>query len=132
MLNFTLHLFAQDKPNKLEKDQIGKIDSTELILIDPVKYPSFPGGADSLKVFIKKNYNWTVGKETIVGKVFIEFYVEKDGNISNISIVKGLHPDCDKEAIRIVKLMPKWNPSEVDGKSIRSKWILPIEFNGLK
>jgi protein TonB len=57
--------------------------------------------------------------------------IEEDGNISNVKVQRGITdcPDCDAEAVRVVKTMPKWKPAENDGKPIKSWFNLPIKFN---
>lgn len=91
----------------------------------------FPGGIDSLMKFVQKNlqYPELQGYE-IQGKVFLRFIVEKDGAITNISVLKGVSgcPECDKEAVRVVKLMPKWTPAKNAGMVVRSYFDLPVTF----
>ncbi len=85
-----------------------------------------------MNAFIERNNQWTVGQETIVGKVYVGFVVEVDGTITNIEIMKSLHETCDLEAIRIVKLMPKWQPGKFNDVIVPTKMVLPIAFEGLK
>ena len=94
--------------------------------------PEFPGGQDSLRAFIARNNKWQPGKETIAGKVFVEFIVESDGSITNIRIMKGLHESCDQEALRIVSIMPKWNPGVYQGQLVRTRKLLAIRFGETK
>ncbi|WP_258101058.1 energy transducer TonB [Marinoscillum pacificum] len=134
LLIFSLQLNAQTDSLRIVIDSI-PTDTTEAFveIIDPVEtMPVFPGGQDSLRTFIERNNNWQVGRETIVGKVFIAFVVEVDGSITNIEIMRGLHPSCDEEAKRIIGLMPNWKPGEQMGTPVRTKMILPIAFDGLK
>lgn len=124
---------AQKDSLVIEFDSIVSDQSKIYEIIDPFEtMPEFSGGYDSLKIFIDRHNKWHVGRETIVGKVFVGFIVEPDGSITNIEIVKGLHKSCDKEALRIVSLMPKWKPGKQSGKPIRTKMIFPIFFDGLK
>lgn len=64
----------------------------------------------------------------VAGQVFVSFVVEKDGTITNAKIVKGFHPDCDLEAIRVVINMPRWVPTILEGKAVRSRFTQPITF----
>jgi len=106
---------------------------SEDIIIDPIEImPYYLGGTDSLKAFINQNINWQIVPDTIVGKVFIGFIVEPNGEITNIEIIRGLHKICDTEAIRVTGSMPKWKPGEQRGKPIRTKMVLPIIFEGKK
>ena len=65
----------------------------------------------------------------ISGKVICRFVVEKDGSLSNITVVRSLDNSDDKEAVRIIKKMPKWIPGKLNGKVVRVYYTLPIKFN---
>ena len=67
-------------------------------------------------------------QENIKGKIVIRFYVEIDGSINDVELLKGIGNDWDKEAIRVVKSMPKWNPGSIYGKPTRLGMILPIKI----
>ncbi len=108
----------------------GKHD--QVILVNQEVPPQFPGGNDSLRAFIECNNNWKVGRETIVGKVFVEFIVEKDGSVTNIKVLKGLNESCDEEAKRIVSILPKFKPGEQSNVPVRMRMVLPITFDGMK
>ena len=64
----------------------------------------------------------------IQGKVFVQFAVWKDGTIKEVKIVKGVHKTLDNEALRVVKMMPKWNPGKQRGKTVNCRFTLPIKF----
>ncbi|MDE6396642.1 MAG: energy transducer TonB, partial [Muribaculaceae bacterium] len=76
--------------------------------------PSFPGGEAEMYKFIATNikYPATAVEEGVSGRVIVTFVVEKDGSLSNVKVLRGKHPDLDKEAVRVVKAMPKWIPGE--------------------
>ena len=61
-------------------------------------------------------------------RVFLSFVVEKDGSISNVAIERGVSPDLDREAKRVVRKMPKWNAGEASGRKVRARCRLPINF----
>lgn len=87
----------------------------------------YPGGEKVMNQFIKTKMNYKKLYDIDVqGKIFIQFVVEKDGNLSNIKIIRSLDPSCDKEAIRIVKLMPKWKPGKLKNKKVRTIIEIPI------
>ena len=114
----------KDTISELKKKQIIS-DTTVLSVVD--KMPEFPNGYDAMKNFIKKNLNITnlcKGK----GSVYLSIIVEKNGEITNIKVLQSLLPDCDKEAIRVIKLMPKWIPGEQNGKKERVMFLIPINF----
>ena len=128
-----IDIYAQSDSIKMRINSVVFEDSSEYEIIDPVEtIPEFPGGQDSMRIFIQRNNNWSVGQETIVGRVFIAIVAEKDGIISNIEIIRGLHETCDNEAKRIISLMPRWKPGEQMGIPVRTKMIVPITFNGMK
>lgn len=93
--------------------------------------PSFPGGDEELYSFISQNikYPELAKRNEISGKVLVEFVVDVDGKIIDPKVVKGIGYGCNEEALRIVKLMPKWIPGKQDGKPIKVKLLLPIIFS---
>lgn len=92
--------------------------------------PQFPGGESALMSSISKNLTYPpVAQENgIQGKVILRFKVEADGSISNITVVRSLDPACDKEAIRLVKLLPKFIPAKQNGINVAVWYTLPIAF----
>lgn len=92
--------------------------------------PSFPDGQVALLKFLANNIDYpTIAKENgVQGMVVVQMIVEKDGALSNIHIEKGIGAGCDKEAIRVVGLMPKWQPGSHFGQSVRVQFNLPIRF----
>jgi len=92
--------------------------------------PQFPGGEDSLRMFIRWNLRYPAqGGLPEEGTVFVTFVVEIDGSLSNIEVLRGLHGALDPEAIRVVKLMPNWIPGKTRGKAVRTRFIMPIRFD---
>ena len=94
------------------------------------KMPQFPGGEEAMMKFLAESVKYpTVAQEKkIQGKVYVNYIVEKDGAIDNIKIVRSVDPALDKEAIRVVKAMPKWEPGTQRGKKVRVSFMLPINF----
>lgn len=94
--------------------------------------PEFPGGLREMMLYIQKNikYPKRARKNNIGGKCFIRFTVMKDGSIDSLKILKGVPdcPECDAEAVRVIKKMPKWSPATVDGKPVSVYFNLPINF----
>lgn len=88
------------------------------------------GGYDSLIAFIGKNLKYPdeSRKEGKEGKVFVEFVVNTDGSLSDFAIKKGVDAKLDKEALRVVKLLPLWNPGKQHGIAVRQQFVLPISF----
>lgn len=87
-------------------------------------HPEFPKGIEKFYAFVAENYK--MPKEGLEGKLFVVFIVEKDGSLTDISILKDIGFDTGKEAIRVLKLSPKWKPAELNGKKVRCSYSLPI------
>ena len=92
--------------------------------------PHFPGGNDSLSNFIKRTLQYPVEaqKKNITGKVYVTFVVEKDGTISNPRLLRDIGGGCGQEAIRIVRMMPRWVPGIHKGKEVCVQYNMPIPF----
>ena len=92
--------------------------------------PSFPDGEEGRRKFLMDNVKYPdlARDNNIQGTVYVAFVVEPDGSISNIQILKSIGAGCDEEAIRVVKLMPKWTPGRQRGKNVRVKISMPIKF----
>ncbi len=92
--------------------------------------PEFPGGAGERNAFIQKNLRYpAIAQENgVQGRVVCQFVVGSDGSIRDIVVVRSLDPSCDKEAIRVIKSMPKWIPGRQNGKPVSVKFTLPILF----
>lgn len=97
----------------------------------PDDLPSYQGGYEELSKFIKKHlkYNTKVKENEIEGMVYIEFIVEKDGSIKNPRIAKGINKELNKNALRIIKQMPKWIPAKKDNIGVAAKVLLPIRYS---
>jgi protein TonB len=109
-------------------NDIKEVES-DVTIIDPiVSQPRFPGDIEGLKQYLKKNYNWIQGQQTVEGTVYVGFLVTEDGSVCEPNIVRGLCETCDLEAIRLIKRMPKWEPAIVDGKPKTERVVLPIQF----
>jgi protein TonB len=105
------------------KDTINVYDVVE-------QMPCFPGGQGRMLEFIeeKMQYPKKCAEKGVYGRVIVAFVVERSGKLSNVTVVKSVHPVLDKEAIRIVKLMPRWIPGRQNGITVRVKCYIPIIF----
>ncbi len=106
------------------------IDSIGQIFSIADQMPEYPGGNDSMIKFI--NANFLSGKisdqsNPITTKIYVQFIVTKDGNIINPKIIKGITPELDKEAIRVVKMMPKWKPGKQNGKAVSVSYNISLQ-----
>ena len=92
--------------------------------------PEYPGGDEARIKFIRENlvYPQEAIDKKIEGRVFIGFVIEVDGSLTNFSILRSVHPLLDEEALRVIKLMPKWIPGELRGKPVRVQFQMPITF----
>jgi protein TonB len=90
----------------------------------------YPGGLEAMNKFIQKNLKYPAQARRMgtEGKVFVGFVINKDGTIVDVSIVKGISSECDKEAMRVIQMMPSWKAGKQNGKAVRVKFILPINF----
>lgn len=93
--------------------------------------PMFPGGNAALMDFLANNikYPQVAEENGIQGRVVLTFTVEPDGSLTEVKVVRGVDIALDKEAIRVVKSMPKWIPGKVGGQPVAVKYTLPITFH---
>ncbi|QZE13316.1 energy transducer TonB [Halosquirtibacter laminarini] len=92
--------------------------------------PMFPGGNAALQKYLGKHVKYPViaQENGIQGKVFVSFVVEKDGSVTDVRIIRGVDKSLDKEAIRVVKTLPRWKPGMQRGKAVRVSFSVPINF----
>jgi len=92
--------------------------------------PTFPGGDAALMKYLSSNLRYPPRAEEmgIKGRVTCQFVVERDGSITDVKVVRGVDPDLDREAVRVIKSMPKWIPGKQNGKSVRVRYTCPINF----
>ncbi|MDR1112679.1 MAG: energy transducer TonB, partial [Bacteroidales bacterium] len=105
-------------------------ESVEDLPEPPDILPEFPGGFAKMYEHLRDNLKYPddAVKASISGKVVLQFIVERDGSISNITPLYTLFPSCDAEAVRVIKSMPKWTPGSVKGRSVRAYYTIPIAF----
>lgn len=94
------------------------------------KMPEFPGGMGELMNYLAKNikYPTQAMKDSIQGRVIVQFVISKTGEVINPSILRSVSPELDAEAIRVVSSMPLWTPGEQKGEAVNVKFTLPIQF----
>ena len=109
--------------------KIKKVDNDSIYQIVEVM-PEFPGGTSEMMTYLSGNikYPEEAKEKGISGRVFLSFVIEKDGAVSNVKVAKGIGKECDDEAVRVVKAMPKWKPGLIKGKPARVSYMLPIFF----
>ena len=90
----------------------------------------YPGGFEAMSSYIAKSvvYPEKAKAEGVEGKVFVQFVVEPDGSVGDVTVLRGVGGECDEEALRVVKSMPKWQPATFKGNPVRSKYVMPIYY----
>ncbi len=110
-----------------------KIEKEEVKIYDIVDEPAdFPGGMAAARAYLANNikYPQTAVDMGIEGKAYLKFIVSESGNISNVKVIRGVQdcPECDAEAIRVIKSMPDWKPGKVNGRAVNSTFTLPVQY----
>lgn len=92
--------------------------------------PSFPGGMGALNKYLHDNVHYPVVAQEngVQGRVTISFVVEKDGSVTDVKVAKSVDPSLDKEALRVVRGMPRWTPGKQNGATVRVKYNVPVNF----
>ena len=127
-----LDLVKEDENIITEQPQ----EDEDLIFVNIHQPLEFPGGEQALRIFINENLRFPIEatEVDVQDRVVVQFWVEKTGKISNIEVVRSPHPAFDKEAIKVIELMPDWTPGELFNMTtnqweiVRMKMILPINF----
>lgn len=114
---------AQFNPKEIKPDANGIYEVAE-------DMPQFPGGMSKLLEYISKNmqYPAEAQKQKVQGRVVVQMVVDAEGNITNPRILRSENPLLDKEALRLMKEMPKWTPGKQNGKAVPVKYTLPVMF----
>ena len=92
--------------------------------------PLFPGGDAALMAYLRDNIHYpTVASENgVQGRVVVGFVVERDGSITDVNVLRSVDPSLDREAMRVVKGMPRWTPGKQNGSAVRVKYQVPVTF----
>lgn len=113
------------------EETVESSDADEVISFRVVEdLPQFPGGYGAFMKWLTKNLKYppTVQKRKQQGKVVAEFIVNKDGSVTDVGIAKSLCPECDEEALRVLRMMPRWTAGVQNNKTCRTKVCIPIVF----
>ena len=105
------------------------VEETKIFIVVE-QMPMFPGGDGALMGYLRDNIHYpTVAAENgVQGRVVVGFVVERDGSITDVNILRGVDPSLDREAMRVVKSMPKWTPGKQNGSAVRVKYQVPVSF----
>ena len=114
-------VIVEEKP--VEDDKVYNMAMIE-------QQPEFPGGAQAMYKWLSDHINYpaVAAEEGVQGKVIVEFIVSKTGAVENVRVLRGRHPALDKEAVRVVKAMPKWNPGRNNSNPVKVTYTLPVTF----
>ncbi len=106
------------------------VGNDETVYRSVEQMPQFPGGEAALMKYLKSHINYPpkAAKNNIEGSVIVQFVVKKDGSIGEVKVVHSLEKDLDKEAVRVVKSLPKFSPGRHDGQAVNVWYTLPVPF----
>lgn len=130
-------LFFQLQSDSLKYDELVNWNPNEESVYNEVneidkvdEKPSFPGGESAMKSYLNSNVKYPdVAQENgIQGRVIVESIIEKDGSMSDVKVIRSVDPSLDREALRVVKAMPKWTPAKLKGIPVRTKCTTPVVF----
>jgi len=102
----------------------------EIPFFERQTHPEFIGGVNAMYQFISENFTFSkkMIKNNMLGKVFVSFVVDKNGDIRDVKVARGIHPQIDNEAIYLIKSMPRWRPGTNDGIPVSCRCILPLQI----
>ncbi|MEI6348635.1 MAG: energy transducer TonB [Bacteroidota bacterium] len=114
----------------IENPEVGGVDFLDTAKIVVDFDATFPGGFGEMQKYFGEHLQYPVDERQIgiQGAVYVNFIVEKSGAISNVSIARQLSYNCDNEAMRVIKMMPKWKPAIDHGKTVRQQFTIPFQF----
>ena len=122
----------ESKPEEREEELPEAVDMYDAPLDIRVveDLPQFPGGAVELMKWLTKNlkYPATAQQRKVQGRVVAQFVINTDGSISDLELVEKLSTECDREALRVLRMMPNWQPGVMNAKPCRTKVCIPIVF----
>ena len=106
-----------------------KVSDGDKIYTVAERMPSFKG---NMAMWINQNLRKPVSRDGVdkQGRVVVKLVIEKDGSVSKVKVERSVAPALDKEAVRVVKSMPKWNPAMNNGKPVRCYFTIPVTFPG--
>ncbi len=127
---FCLACFSLSAQSVETRDLLLRHSNDDMVYTVVEKQPEFPGGSEALQKYLEEHirYPAEAKKAGVTGRVFASFIVRKDGQITNVSLLKGLGFGCDEEAVRVIEAMPRWTPGSQSGAVLNVKYNLAISF----
>lgn len=123
---------GQNAPEPVRSEPQNKPQSVNSTRVYDVveQMPSFPGGISGLRTYLNQNIRYPAEAQEICvqGRVVVSFVVGKDGHISDVTVLRSVDPSLDKEAIRVVRNMPRWTPGKQGGEPVRVRYNVPVSF----
>ena len=106
-------------------------EDAEVVFDVVEQMPEFPGGPQALFEWLSKNITYPViaQENGIQGRVIVRFAVDCDGSITDVKVMTSVNPALDKEAVRVVKSMPRWKPGKQNGKTVKVRSTVPVTFS---
>jgi protein TonB len=114
----------------VQKEEVIEVEEAKPVFTIVEEMPSFPGGESERNKFLAENivYPQQATENGIQGTVYVSFVVDSKGNVTDVKLLRGIGGGCDEEALRVVKMMPKWHPGKQNGKQVRVLFNMPIYF----
>jgi len=121
---FVLMLFFTAKANAQVSNE-GHVHTISSI------QPQFPGGQEAMRAFFAEHlrYPQEARDSNIQGQVLVSFIIDTVGAVSDVEVVRGVHPSLDKEAVRLVEMMPNWIPGKSRNRPVRVQFHMPVNFH---
>ena len=119
-----------DMETEIEVVEVEEEEEEEEVFFIVEEMPEFPGGELALRKYVAENIRYpnAARENDIQGKVYVRFVVNKNGSVGDVTILRGVDPLLDKEAIRVIKSLPKWKPGMQRGKAVKVYYTMPINF----
>lgn len=123
---------GQNKPEPVKSETLYKPQPVNSNSVYDVvgQMPSFPGGISGLRTYLNQNirYPAEAQENCVQGRVVVSFVVGKDGHISDVTVLRSVDPSLDKEAVRVIRNMPRWTPGKQGGEPVKVRYNVPVSF----
>jgi len=120
------------KVRKVQREtiKIAVISEQPFIIVE--ENATFRGGdVNTFRTWVQQNlgYPTSAAEAGISGKVFVQFCVDTRGRICNVKVLRGIHPDLDKEVVRCINTSPEWIPAKQGGRAVMQQFVMPVIFS---
>ena len=119
--------FSRELLDSLRRDSV--VDKNDIFCYVTEEMPVFPYNSLSTYIAERLKYPEEARKQKIEGKVFVSFVIDTTGLVTNVKVMRGVHPLLDAEAIRVVEALPRWEPAKQRGKKVRVSYTVPVQFS---